>query len=306
MESFFVIGFGKSFLKVKKADMVNYDMDSFSIYLNVETGNTENDLSAIYEKSDFNLFLNDKKSNIFEMSDYFYPVFFSSSNYNRNIDSITALRKMVNRFIFGVRPLYIHYILSYNKNVKQKNFLLKTKKNVLELRSWNKSISEMSEKIVQNRVEFIEKLNHEIQKKFRHALSITYTPSFNTDKGISKDIFFQQLDQLTELEMKNQKSMIGPHLDGYELVLNSKNLKFYSSGERKLYLLMIYIAFIELFRNLKNQYPVFLVDDFDTTFDKKNIDFLIDNYPDMQVIASSINKNEDFNRLIELKKEKIE
>jgi recombinational DNA repair ATPase RecF len=66
---------------------------------------------------------------------------------------------------------------------------------------------------------------------------------------------------------------------------------------------MLYIAFIELFKRQKNEYPVFLVDDFDTAIDVENIDFLIKNYPELQVIATSVNKNNGFNRLIELRKE---
>lgn len=303
LESIFVIGFGKSFLPVKKSDLVNYDMDSFSIYLDVETVKTENTLSAIYKKNAFSLNLNDKKSNLFEISDHFYPVFFSSANYNRCIDSITILRKMMNRFIFGVRPLYIHYILSYNRNVKQKNHLLKTRRNELELTSWNKSISEMSEKIIHNRVDFIDKLNQVIHERFGNGLSVLYRPSFGIENGFSRDLILQKLDQLQEQEMVHRKSLIGPHLDGYDLMMNSQNLKFYSSGERKLYLMMIYIAFIELVRKARNSYPVFLVDDFDTTFDKKNLDYLIEHYPDIQVIASSVNRYGDFDKLIELTEE---
>jgi recombinational DNA repair ATPase RecF len=54
---------------------------------------------------------------------------------------------------------------------------------------------------------------------------------------------------------------------------------------------------------LRAEYPVFLLDDFDTAIDAKNIDFLMKNYPEMQVIATSVAKNQDFDRLIELIKE---
>ena len=90
-------------------------------------------------------------------------------------------------------------------------------------------------------------------------------------------------------------------VDGFEFRLKSKNLKFYSSGERKIHLLMVFIAFIELFKRIKMQSPVFLIDDFDTTFDNKNLDLLLDSCPDIQVIASSVHKFDRFDRLIELK-----
>jgi recombinational DNA repair ATPase RecF len=97
-----------------------------------------------------------------------------------------------------------------------------------------------------------------------------------------------------------KRSLLGPHLDGLELHLNSHHLKAYSSGEKKIHLFMLYIAFIELFKKVRDEYPVFLVDDFDTAMDAKNIDFLMESYPEMQVIATSVNKYSDFQQCIEL------
>jgi DNA replication and repair protein RecF len=301
LEAMFTLGFGKSFLGTKKSDQVNFDMNFFLLRMEVLNRDILTELSASFKKNSFHLYLNEKNVTVLELSEYFYPIFFSSSDYNRTIDSITEMRKMVNRFIFGVQSLYIHYILSYNKILKQKNVLLKTTKNVQELSSWNYAISEMSSKIIQARVQFIDQLNQEIENIFGRELRIHYKPSFDTKQGITDDILFQKLERIRHLEIKYQKSMIGPHLDGFEFNLKSKNLKFYSSGERKIHLLMIYIAFIEFFRRLKSQPPVFLIDDFDTTFDNKNLEFLLENCPDIQLIASSVHEFKGFDHLIELK-----
>lgn len=302
LEAIFMLGFGKSFMKVKKSDVVNHHMDSFAIIMNVDHGESENELSASFRNNSFNLFLNEKKINLIDINEYFYPVFFSSSDYNRTIESVTFIRKMVNRFIFGVYPLYIHYILSYNKALKQKNVLLKTKPDLLELKGWNRSIAEMSEKIVHERIRFVEELNHEIQKKFKMDLFLDYKSSLDISRGINREQFFKQLEDQKMLELKSRNSISGPHLDYFELVLNGRNLKFYSSGEKKLHLLMVYISFVELYRSKKNHYPVFLVDDFDTAIDRNNIGFLMENYPDLQVVATSVSRNNLFDKRFELKK----
>ena len=216
---------------------------------------------------------------------------------------------MMDRFMFGIDSLYIHYLLSYNKALKQKNYLLKTKQNLDELSSWNKILSEMSEKVVGTRMKFIETLNTEIKNKFNRDLAINYRSSFapisNTpySADISQQFFFTQLEKLKQSEIIQKRSLRGVHLDHFDIRLNRKDLKFYSSGEKKINLLMLYIAFIQFFKRLKNEYPVFLVDDFDTAIDERNIDFLIENYPDLQVIATSVKKNDRFDRLIELRKE---
>jgi DNA replication and repair protein RecF len=229
----------------------------------------------------------------------------------------------MDRFMFGIDSLYIHYLLSYNKALKQKNYLLKTKQNLDELSSWNKILSEMSEKVVGTRMKFVEKLNTEIKNKFNRDLTVHYRSSFTSNQtpspsptlplpstpavwkntGISQHNFFMQLEKLKQSEMMQKRSLRGVHLDHFDIRLNRKDLRFYSSGEKKINLLMLYIAFIEYFKRLKNEYPVFLVDDYDTAIDEQNIEFLIENYPDLQVIATSVKKNDRFDRLIELRKE---
>jgi DNA replication and repair protein RecF len=302
LEAIFLIAFGKSFLNRKKSDLVNHNSNEFIIRLTCSHYHGFNKLSACYQDR-FSLFLNEKKSNIFEINNYLYPVFFSSSDYNFYIENIPHTRKMFDRFIFGVDPLYIRYILGYNRALKQKNYLLKTTRNISELRSWNKIISELAEKIVEKKMKFIEKLNTEITAKFDRDLIVRCRPSLEVEQGISEAYFLQQMESIRESELKVQRSLLGPHLDGFDILLNSKPLKFYSSGEKKIHLLMIYISFIELFKRIKQEYPVFLLDDFDTAIDSENIDFLMKNYPEMQVISTSVSINHDFHQLIELKKE---
>lgn len=305
LEAIFLLSFGKSFLNVKKTDILNNKYNQFTIHLNVSKKNSnKNNIAALYNKNKLSLFLNDKRSNVFLINRYLYPVIFSSSNYNIYIESKTYTRKMIDRFVFGIDPIYIHYLLGYNRALRQKNYILKTKQNIDEISSWNKIMSEMSEKIIGIKMKFIDRFNKEIKNKFNSGLRIIYNPSFNINReNISKDFFLGQMQKKMQMEILCRRSLIGPHLDNFEMHLNTKHLKFYSSGERKINLLMIYISFIELFKRIKNEYPVFLVDDFDAAIDDKNINFLIENYPDLQVIATSVNKNKGFDQLIELIKE---
>jgi len=302
LEAIFLMGFGRSFLNIKKSDMIQFTHNQFMVRSVVASQFGKNDLSAIYDKQ-FGLFVNDKKSGLVEMNKYLFPVYFSSANYNLQVESKPHLRKMINRFIFGVHPLYMHYILCYNKALKQKNYLLKNRKNQTELSCWNKIMSEMAEKIMETRFNFIDTLNKEIKNRFNNDLEVEYRPSLKTPCPPIKDRIYQELEQIKARETQNCQSQIGPHLDNYHLKRSGKNLKFYSSGEKKINLLMIYIAFIEIFKNTKDEYPVFMVDDFDSAIDNRNINFLINNYPDMQIIATSVKKNNQFDRLIELKKE---
>jgi len=303
LESLFLLAFGKSFLNRKKKELLNYHSDQFivkAVVTNSKLG--ENQVTGHFQQH-LTLHLNEKKSNIFEINNVVYPVFFSSADYNLYIENKPHTRKMMDRFIFGVDALYIRYLLSYNNTLKQKNQLLKTTRNLTELRSWNKILSELAAKLVGIKMTFVRKLNQEIETKFGKQLQIQYKPSLDIEKGVEDSLFFEQIESMRERELHTCRAMAGPHLDGYALRLNKIPLNHYSSGEKKINLLMVYISFIELFKKIKSEYPVFLVDDFDTAIDAKNISFLIENYPSMQVIATSVNHNSRFHHLVELAKE---
>lgn len=306
LEAIFLLGYGKSFLSAAKSEIINRHSRGFMLHAQIAgPGGVHNSVGAEFENK-FSLLLNNKKSGIFEVNKYLYPVIFSSSDYNRFIESRTYSRKLVDRFIFGIDPIYINHILRYNKGLRQKNFLLKTNKDIEEISSWNKVISEMSEIIVRTRFKFIDSINGEIKRKFDNRLEVNYKPSLeapNKGEDITASGFFSQMEKKKKVEIMAKRALIGPHLDDFEFQLNGKNLRHFSSGEKKIHLLMAYIGFIELFKEIKKDYPVFLVDDFDTAIDEKNIGFLMENYPDMQVIATSVNHNKGFDRLIELHKE---
>lgn len=301
LEAIFILAFGKSFLNRKKSEMVKHQFGEF--YIETEITDPQNQgsvtISAHY-KDRFSIHLNQKKTTLFEINNYLYPVFFSSADYNLSIENKPHTRKMMDRFIFGVDTLYIKYLLSYNKALKQKNFLLKTERDLYELRSWNKLISELAVKLVGIKMKFVDKLNKEIQDKFDRPLNIVYTPSFDISEEVSETAFFNRLESVSRSEVNAGRALVGPHLDTFQLNLDGRNLRTYSSGQKKINLLMAYIAFIELFEKKRREYPVFLVDDYDTAIDKENIAFLMDNYPQMQVIATSVNNNGKFDQQVEL------
>ncbi|MCP4213469.1 MAG: AAA family ATPase [bacterium] len=305
LEAVFLSAFGKSFLNVKKADVLNDRADDFSISMKVKSAHGNNNIRG-YFKGRLSLLLDDKKSNIIEVNKYLYPVFFSSANYQMYIESKTWSRKMIDRFVFGLDSLYIHHILSYNKALRQKNHLLKLKRNFDQLSSWNSILSDMSANIINRKTKFIERINSEIKGRFHPGLELRYSPAFETDPAtgtVNKEYIFRHMEQSKQLEIQYGRTIAGPHLDMFEIFLDGKNLKFYSSGEKKINLLKVYITFIEIFREVKKEYPIFLVDDFDTAIDDSNIDFLVKSYPEMQVIATSVNSNDCFRRQIELVKE---
>ena len=305
IEALFLLGFGKSFLPVNRRDMVNFDAPGFYVHAEVLNKSGENTLTARMEKG-FSLQVNGEAAALSQLSHYLYPLFFSSFNYNYYIDHLAYFRKLIDRFIYGVHALYLREILRYNNIVKQKNYLLKNlgkSINNSELNSWNTVLAESGCKIVKRRMAFIDQMNETIRQIFQLDLAVTYSPALLAPLSPTENSILNDLEAIKNAEIKNRRSLLGPQRDRFDVLVPGKKLQLFSSGEKKKYLMMLFVAYIELFYQARNDYPVFLIDDYDAAMDEKNLNFLMDHFSKIQVIATSVAKNEKFEHSFELKKE---
>jgi DNA replication and repair protein RecF len=298
LESIFLLGFGKSFLNFKKDSLVHYDKDSFIIKAEVESLKGINTLISSYEQTS-RIFLNGDKIKLSNVTDYFYPLLFTSADFNRYIEKKKYKRKMINRFIFAFETLYLNNLLDYNKTVKKKNILLKKNADPIEIYSWNRILSDLCYKVVNYRINFVRELNLYL-KRFNKKLHIHYIPSLDISKGISINIFLNQMQDKINIEKKYSRSLLGVHLDDYKIELDNKDLNYSSTGEKKVNLLLLFIAMIYLYKDKRGEFPVFLLDDFDNSIDTNGLDYLLSIIPKMQIIASSVSNNSLFENTIQL------
>ncbi len=303
LEAIYILGFGRSFLNVKKDELLNNESDEFFINSSVNRNQLEFKISASLNKS-FSLFLDGEKTGIPGIGRNFFPLFFSSSDYVSLISSRSSLRKLFDRFIFGIENIYSSELIEYKKVIRNKTYLLKHNPDPAHLKGWNKLLAEYILKITGKRINFIRKINSYVQDKYYSGIEIRYTPSssdfFNGDE-FKPDKVLSVLEGVLEKEILYKSPVVGTHLDKYEIFLDKRPLRLYSSGEKKLNLLFIYLAYIDMFLSVREEHPVFLVDDYDIAMDDKNTEVLMSNYPAMQIIATSVRNNKNFDSTIKLK-----
>jgi DNA replication and repair protein RecF len=305
LEAIFLLGFGKSFLSVRKEDLIQDRADGFSVLAKVQNRWNENRIGASLSGKSFRLQLNDQPTNMSEICNYLHPILFSSHTFQNSLDFRPRLRGLMDRFIFGVHSLYLHYILRYNKALKQKNHLLKNRVRAIdisEIASWNKILAEMGSKLIEERMKFVTQLNEAIANRFGNDLRIEYRPSLPSPGPISQDTLFLDLQAAMPHELKSKRSLIGPQRDQFDIWLKKRKLNTFSSGEKKKFFMMMYFSYIGFYKKERQEYPVFLIDDFDSALDQENLDFLVDHYPDVQIVATSVKRNEKFDHFVELRR----
>ncbi len=303
IEALHVLGFGKSFIPVSHRDLVGFGGPGFHLDAEIADKTGENRISARMEKS-FTLQLNGERAPLTRVGLHLYPLFFSHFLYSQSLDGIPALRRLVDRFIYGLSTLYLHDLLRYNHALRQKNHLLKNLGRSIqssELRSWNKLLAEAGNSVIAKRRAFTDQLNGTLAEAFAEDIALGYLPVTGlegADPGL-----LDGLERARETEVRCRRALVGPQRDHFEIWVAGRRLPLFSTGEKKKYAMMLYMAYIDLFRRTRGEYPVFLLDDYDAAMDERNLGFVLGHFPALQVVATAVDPDPRFERRLELKKE---
>ena len=74
----------------------------------------------------------------------------------------------------------------------------------------------------------------------------------------------------SEAEKRIGSTLVGPHKDDLEFILDERNLKLYGSqGQQRMAILSLKLSEIDLFRDYKKETPILLLDDVFSELDYK-------------------------------------
>lgn len=201
-------------------------------------------------------------------------------------------RKFFDISISQTKPMYLYYILEYNKILKQRNALLKQMKYDRSLIDtidiWNIKLINAGILLIENRTRYVEKINKKITKRHlyisdnKEELILKYIPNCE-----DKENFEKKLKDSLEADIQNGYTGYGPHKDDYSFYINGILLnKFGSQGQQRSGILSYKLAEID---NLYEEYgekPVLLLDDVTSELDKNRIEKLLQNFEGYQTIIT--------------------
>ena len=92
-----------------------------------------------------------------------------------------------------------------------------------------------------------------------------------------KSLLDQRINLRLEAELASGRSLIGPHRDDLEILLDGHEIRVYgSSGQQRSALLLLDLAAISLYNLASNDQPVFVIDDVDAELDERRIRRLLE------------------------------
>jgi DNA replication and repair protein RecF len=196
-------------------------------------------------------------------------------------------QQFFDRFLFQISPSYRKNITHCHRAIQQKNALLKSmdipgsnsRNPKLMVQPWNEILAQTIPLIINERNEFLRKINPLIEKEFQllaqsvEPLRITLQieEDFETTIEGVRD-FFQKN---TPREIVARRTLIGPHRDDFLFFLREKPITSTASrGEERSVLLALLASQKILLQKKISLHPIVLLDDVFSELDQSRQNYL--------------------------------
>ena len=297
LEALFLFSHGRSHRTKSDVEMIKFGADFMK--LSLDFSDKDRDYTAVLQ-----LFKNGKKSirinnvpitKLSMLMRYLNVVMFSPEDLQLIKGAPLLRRHFLDEAICQLYPVYLKRLISYHKNLAQKNNLLKklrfsqkTSDDMLDV--WNEQLAEDGSFIMRYRSDFTEKLNIFASKIHEEIcgeiLNLLYTPSVDCDI-MDKENFYSRLASVTQREIENGSSLYGIQRDELRFFIGDKEIKNYASqGQQRTAVLSLKLAQTELIRDIRDEYPVLLLDDIMSELDLSRREYLAGKIKDKQVILT--------------------
>jgi len=284
LEAMYLLCISRSFRTRHEREAVNFESDFFTIKgeFCLDNGNVKNVIFHFTRDEGKQVTINRKRIN--KLSDYIgqFPIVLSSpEEYSLTSGPPAERRRFIDILLSQISIKYIHNLQDYYRIVKQRNKILSDRhysnhKIDELLEPWNESLIEKGSRIVFERVHFSEKFNDVLKNVYSNLavsnenLDFQYNSKlkFPGLEEINKE-YREKLDSITNLELKQGITLLGPHRDDFIFKINGKELrKFGSRGQHKTVLIALTIAELKLIKEKINETPIILIDDLFSEIDR--------------------------------------
>ena len=279
VEAIYVLSLTKSFRTNDDHNLIKTGNVSTKVEGSV-TLNTTNDYEVIISKEGKKVKIDNNL--VSRLSDYISKINIVLLQPEEQIifnEAPSSRRKLLNIEISQLKPDYIIYLNNYNKILKQRNFYLREayingnrSQEYLDILT-NKLI-QYGLKIYEYRLDFIEKINALITKKYQEIFEYgELTIKYNSDyKNKSSEEIFKNYQKMYDREVVMGKTLSGIHHDDIIFILDGKEIgKWGSNGQQKNAIFAFKLAELKVIKEEKGNYPILILDDLFSALDNKKI-----------------------------------
>lgn len=314
IEAIYLFTGSKSFRGVKDKELVKFDNDFASLKINFENKSREQNAQILIENKRSVSLNGIKKKSAAALGEELKAVIFSPVHLSMVKDGPAERRKFIDNALCQLKSSYRNVLKEYNRALAQRNMLLKdiSKNSSLKdmLYIWDKNLAVYGAKIIYQRCKYIETLLPYARDIFdglssgKEKIDLILKGPFEygglSVEDIQKQLMFA-LDNNRGNDILNRITVIGPHRDDMEILINGKSARnFGSQGQQRSCVLALKLAEASLLREMTEDEPLALLDDVMSELDISRQDYILNHIKNWQVFITCC----DANTVLRLKKGK--
>ncbi|MBQ6547200.1 MAG: DNA replication/repair protein RecF [Bacilli bacterium] len=293
LESIYNLAFTKSSKNFSDDEFLKRGKNFFKIKGTLKIGNALKKMEVLYGNDEKKVKINDVL--IARISDYvsnMNVIMFTPDDLDIVKKAPLVRRSFINIELCQLYNKYLVVLNEYNKILKMRNeYIRKHYSNIdynyLDVLTVNlidraMIIYDYRDKYFDDINNYLEGIYYKIMKI--HGLKVVYKKSIDL-KTKEEYISFYKENYFSDIE--KGATNFGPHKDDFSFYIDEEDIKFYGSqGMQRIAILSFKLAEINLFKDVKNNYPIVLLDDIFSEIDlerrknllrfiKSNIQFII-------------------------------
>ena len=290
LEAISILATTRSFRTARASDAIAFGRESAIIRGRVaRSAEMHRELQALITNTTKTFFVNGKREPAQRYLSQLHTVVFNADEMEVIRGTPDVRRRFLDHAITAIHPPYIQVIADLGRVLKQKNSLLSKlrddgadlSKAADLLEPWNQQIVEHGSRVHRSRQRYVDRLNEVLEKRLfgREDVAIRYASSLEGKGDLDHyaELLAERLKLRVQAEIVSGHSLIGPHRDDLEIMLDGHDIrKFGSSGQQRSVLLLLQLANIAVYHARQNEYPLFLLDDIDSELDHRRIGLLLE------------------------------
>lgn len=272
LESLYLMSVGKSPKNSKEKQLIKFEQDKAKIEVDFKTNAGNKTITMFLDKANKKA-IKINSLNILKLTELvgiLSVVYFSPDEMKLIKEVPEDRRNFLDVSISQFDKPYLYNLLRYDKVLKQRNAILKSlnsnQTKIEQLKLFTPQLIDIAEKIIEKRVEFIEKLKFfakNIHKLITidESLDISYSYQKQENLSIKQDLQ-NQFDKALNKELELGYTCVGPHRDDMIFKINNLDCRqFASQGQQRTVALVVKLSLMEVIKQEIGEYPVLLLDD---------------------------------------------
>lgn len=214
-------------------------------------------------------------------------VIVSPSDQSLILEGSEARRKFIDSVISQFDKQYLEDLVNYNRALAQRNALLKKiagegKHDNDSLEIWNEQLNRYGTGVFEAREKFIRTFIPVAQKYYEILSGGKEKTDILYQSQLTKGNFIEQLRSSLKRDIALEYTTVGIHKDDLEFLISGLPLKrIGSQGQQKSFVIALKLAEFERMREIKQDFPLLLLDDIYDKLDENRVNRL------MQIVSKN-------------------